>query len=169
LALKKYYLWEIVDKVVVLPTDLLALVAHEKEEIKFEWVILDLVKDHLIPRLSKRKTTKDVFDALVGLFQSSNMNRKMILGNKIIYVHMSRFDNVTSHFMRITHAHDQLAAIGEKLDGIELIDVTLNDFPKSWEPFLKGFCTKENLIDWKRLWDDFIPEETREESKSRKQ
>jgi hypothetical protein len=46
--------------------------------------------------------TKEMFDALVGLFQSTNMNRKMVLRNKLRSVQMSRYDNVTSYFMRIT-------------------------------------------------------------------
>jgi hypothetical protein len=46
--------------------------------------------------------------------------------------------------------------------------VTLNGLPKSWEPFFKGFCARENIPYWKRLWDDYIQEETQEESKSRK-
>jgi hypothetical protein len=54
---------------------------------------------------------------------------------------MSRSDNVTSYFMRITQVHDQLAAIGEKVDDVELVNVALNGLPKSWEPFVKGVCT----------------------------
>jgi hypothetical protein len=58
--------------------------------------------------------TKEMFDSLVGLFQSTNMNRKMVLRNKLRLVQMSRSDNVTNYFMRITQVCDQLAAIGEK-------------------------------------------------------
>jgi hypothetical protein len=102
LALKEYDLWELVDKVVTPPTDLAALEAHNKKEIKAERVLLDSVKDHLIPHLSKKKTTKEMFDALVSLFQSKNMNRKMVLRNKLRSMQMSRSDNVTSYLMRIT-------------------------------------------------------------------
>jgi hypothetical protein len=49
------------------------------------------------------------------------------------------------------------------------MNVALNGLPKSWEPFVKGVCTRENLPDWQRLWDDCIQEETREESKRNKQ
>jgi hypothetical protein len=55
LALKEYDLWELVDKVVVPPIDPQALEAHEKKEIKVEWVILDSMKDHIIPHLSEKK------------------------------------------------------------------------------------------------------------------
>jgi hypothetical protein len=55
LALKEYDLWELVDKVVVPPTDPTTLAAHEKKEIKVERVILDSVKDHLIPHYPRRR------------------------------------------------------------------------------------------------------------------
>jgi hypothetical protein len=102
LALKEYDHWEIVDKVVTPPTDLVALEAHNKKEIKAERVLLDFMKDHLIPHLTKKNTTKEMFDALVSLFHKKNMNRKMVLWNKLISVHMSRSNNVTSYLMRTT-------------------------------------------------------------------
>jgi hypothetical protein len=46
------------------------------------------------------------------------------------------------------------------------MNVALNGLTKSWEPFVKGVCTRENIPYWQRLWDDFIQEETREEFKS---
>jgi hypothetical protein len=83
LDLKEYDLWELVGKVVVPSTYMLALAAHGKEEIKVEQVNLDSVKDHLVPHLSKKKMTKEMFDSMVGLFQSTNVNRNMILRNII--------------------------------------------------------------------------------------
>jgi 2-phosphoglycerate kinase len=102
------------------------------------------VKDHLIPHLFEKKMAKDMFDALVGLFLSSNMKRKMVLKNKLKSVQMSRSDNVTSYFTRITQIHDQLATIREILDDVKLVNVALNGFRKSWEPFVKGVCAREN-------------------------
>jgi hypothetical protein len=61
----------------------------------------------------RNKTTNDIFDALVGLFQSMNMNREMVLRNTIRSVQMSRYENVTSYFIRITHVRDKFSAIGE--------------------------------------------------------
>jgi hypothetical protein len=124
------------------------------------------MKDNIIPHLSDKNMAKDMFDALVGLLQRTNMNRKMVLRNKLISIQMSRSDNVTNYFMRITQVRDQLAAIGKKLDDIELVNVALNGFPKHWEPFVKGVCSQERLPEWHRIWDDCIQEETWEESKS---
>jgi hypothetical protein len=46
-------------------------------------VLLDSVKDHLIPHISKKKTTKDMYDALVGLYQRGIGNQKLILRHKL--------------------------------------------------------------------------------------
>jgi len=56
---------------------------------------MDVVKDHLIPHVAKKKSTKEMFKDLVDLFQSDNLNRNMILRNKIISIYMSRYNNVT--------------------------------------------------------------------------
>jgi hypothetical protein len=108
-------------------------------------VISDVVKDHLIPHVAEKQSTREIFKALVDLFQSDNLNRKMVLRNKLRSIQMSRSNNVTSYFMRIIQTHDQLASIGEKVDKAELVNVALNSFTKSWEPFVKGVCAREKL------------------------
>jgi hypothetical protein len=70
--------------------------------------------------------------------------------------------------MRITQVHDYITSIGEINEDIDLMNLELNGLPKSWEPFFKGVFVWENIPYWRRLWDDFIQEETREESKTKK-
>ena len=101
LALREYDLWELVEKVVVPQTNPADLEVHQKKEIKFEWLLLDSVKDHLIPHLSEKNITKEMFDVLVGLFHRTNMNRKMVLRNRLRSMQLSISNNVTSYFMRI--------------------------------------------------------------------
>jgi hypothetical protein len=48
------------------------------------------------------------------------------------------------------------------------MNLALNGLPKSWEPFVKGVFTRENLPYLHILWDDCIHKETQEESKERK-
>jgi hypothetical protein len=101
LLLKEHDLWEIMEKVVPKLTDATQLAPHEKD-IKSQRVIMDAVKDHLIPHVAEKQSAREMFKALVDLFQSNNLNMKMILRNKLRSIKMSRFDNVSSYFMRIT-------------------------------------------------------------------
>jgi hypothetical protein len=50
--------------------------ALEKKDIKAQRVILEAVKDHLIPHVSEKASSKEMYDALVSLFQSDNMSRR---------------------------------------------------------------------------------------------
>jgi hypothetical protein len=132
-------------------------------------MIMDAIKDHLIPHISEKKTVKETFNALVSLYQSENINKKMILQNKLKSMEMSSSDTVSSYLMKITQIRDQLCTIvGEKVDDAELVNMALNGFPTSWEPFVKGMCAHENLPDFQMLWDDCIQEETLMESKANK-
>jgi hypothetical protein len=132
------------------------LVAHNKREVKAKQMILDAIKDHLIPHVFEKKTTKEMFHALVSLCQSLNINRKMVLRKKLRSIVMTRLDIVTSYLMKITHICDQLAAVGEKVEDAELVNMALSGFPVSREPFVKGICVWENLPDFERFWDDYL-------------
>ena len=76
------------------------------------------------------------------------MNRKMILRNKLISIYMSRSNNVTNYLMRSTQIRDQFAAVGWKVLDAKLVNVALNRFTMSREPFVKGICAREHIPDW---------------------
>ena len=46
-------------------------------------IIVDSIKDHLIPQVSSLKTPKAMFDALTKLFEGKNINWKMTLRNQV--------------------------------------------------------------------------------------
>jgi hypothetical protein len=142
LLMKENDLWDIVKDVV--PSDPQQLATHKKKEVKAKKMILDVVKDHLIPHISEKTTTKEMFNTLVSLYQSENINRKMILRNKLGSIEMTRSDLVSSYLMKITTIRDQLAAVGAKNADAKLVNMALNGFPASWEPFVKCICAREN-------------------------
>jgi hypothetical protein len=81
-----------------------------------------------------------MFHALVSLYQSENINIKMILRNKLISIEMTRSNSVTSYLMKVTQVCDQLAVVGEKVANVELVNMALNGFATSWEQFDKDIC-----------------------------
>jgi hypothetical protein len=54
--------------VIPYPKDAQELAAHKKREVKSKRVLLDSMKDHLILDIFEKKTAKDMYDALVGLY-----------------------------------------------------------------------------------------------------
>jgi len=107
-------------------------------------MIMDAVKDHWVPHLSEKKTRKEMFDALVT--KSENINKKMILQNKFKAIEMPKLDSVTSYLMKVMKIHEQLVVVGEKIKNVELVNIALNGFLISWEPFIKVICACGNLL-----------------------
>ena len=54
---------------------------HEQDLIKAMRIIVDSIKDHLIPQMSSKKTPKQMYDALSKMYQGKNINKKMNLRN----------------------------------------------------------------------------------------
>jgi len=80
---KERDLWEIVEKVVPTLIDAVEKATLKKKDIKTHRVILDAMKNHLIPHMAEKQSTREIFRALIDLFQSDNLNMKIIFINKL--------------------------------------------------------------------------------------
>ena len=69
---------------------------YQKNEGKAKRILIDSVKDHLIPHISELDTTKKMFDALVGLFEGNNTSRKLALRHQLQSIMMNRSDTVAT-------------------------------------------------------------------------
>jgi hypothetical protein len=76
LVLEEQGLWEFVEGTPVPPADPTQLAAHIRKDVKARRIIIDGVKDHIIPHLSGKKTTKEMWESLTKLYQSDNQSRK---------------------------------------------------------------------------------------------
>ena len=161
LLLEEYELWEIVEQTVLVPTDTTLRVEFKKKNVKAKRIILDSIKDHIIPHVVGKDFAFQMWESLGNLYQSSNQNRKMVLREKLRSTKMSSGESVTSYLTRVSQVRDELAAVGAVVDSAELIRVALNGFSKSWESFVQGIVARENMPSWERLWDDFVQEELR--------
>ena len=87
-------------------TDATTLIAFNKKDIKARRIILDAVKDHVIPHILSKAHGFQMWDALTGLFQSSNKNRKMVLREKLKSVQMVKGEVVMTYLTRISQVRD---------------------------------------------------------------
>jgi hypothetical protein len=157
---KENKLWALVTTVVVPPSnDPIALDIHEVKEAKAQRLILDGVKDPLIPHLAEKKTAKEMWEALKNLYEAKNENRKMALKDKLHSIKMTMGESVVPYLTRLAQVKDELAAVGEVISDSELVRIALRGFTKDWEVFVKCIVGREKLPDWSRLWDDFTQEE----------
>jgi hypothetical protein len=82
LLLQECELWDIVENLqtnlVTMPTDATLFAAYTKKDIKAKRIILDAIKDHVIPHVIKKSNAYEMWESLTKLYQSSNENRKMV-------------------------------------------------------------------------------------------
>jgi hypothetical protein len=65
-------------------------------------IIVDSVKDHLIPYISHLDSSKKMYDALTNLFSVINIGQVMSLKNELRDMKMNDDDNITSYFVKIS-------------------------------------------------------------------
>ena len=56
---------------------------HKKNFINSKKIIVNSIKDHLIPQVYSQNTPKDMFDSLTKLFEGKNLNQKMTFRNQL--------------------------------------------------------------------------------------
>jgi hypothetical protein len=102
LMLEENEIWDIVEKTQVVPTDTALLVAFNKKNMKSKRMLLDVMKDHIIPHVSEKKNAYEMWEALTKLYQSGNQNKKMVLREKLGSTKMSKTDTVASYLTKIS-------------------------------------------------------------------
>ena len=75
---------------------------HKKKLIMAKRIIVDSIKDHLIPRVSSVKTPKSMFDALNKLFEGKSINWNMTLRKQLNNVKIHNVETIQSHFTRVS-------------------------------------------------------------------
>ena len=99
-------------------------------------VIVDSIKNHLIPQVSSKKTPKQMYDALSRMYEGKNINRKMNLRAQLKHTKMSKGESIQDYFTRISQIKEKLSAIGDILDEYELVMTALNGLTRPWDSFI---------------------------------
>ena len=100
---------------------------YKKDMIKAKRIMVESIKDNLIPQVSSRRKRKKMFDALSNLFEGRNINRNMTLSNHLKSVKAQNSEKMQSYFTRVAQIKEQLEAIGEE---VEIVMTTLNGLPR---------------------------------------
>ena len=162
MILEKNELWDIVHGTtanpVVVTIDATDKTTFMKRDVRERRVILDAMKDHVIPHISAKDHAFQMWTALANLYQSSNENRKMVLREKLKSVLMDKGEGMASYLTKIIQVRDELAAVGEVIGSPEMVRTTLNGVSQQWTVFVQTIIGRENIPTWDQLWDDLTHE-----------
>ena len=88
--------------------DALAHAKYMKGEIRAQRILIESIKDSLIPYVSILKSAKEIHEKLVELFSVSTVGEAISLRQELYKMKLSREEGITSYFMRISEIRDQL-------------------------------------------------------------
>jgi hypothetical protein len=93
----------------------------------------------------------------------------MSLKNELHDMKMNFDDIITSYFVRVSQLRDQLQAIVEIILEKELVNIVLNDLPKTWDAFSASMTTRKEYPTFEELWTCCAQEESRISEKEKPQ
>ena len=96
-GIEKYIKDEVVE-----PTKFEAKETYEQDLIKEMKIIVDSIKDHLIPPVSSKKTPKKMYDALSRMYEGKNINKKMNFRSQLKGTKMSNGESIQDYFTRVS-------------------------------------------------------------------
>ena len=108
-------------------------------------IIIDSVKDHILPSIANLKTAFDMFTTIQSTFEINNTSRLLTLKQDLLYIKMKNGESITSYFLRITELKDQLATMQNQIDDKELSMIALRGLPLLWETFIRGLSSRPEL------------------------
>jgi hypothetical protein len=65
-------------------------------------IIVESIKDHLIPYMSHLDSSKNMYDSLTNFFSVGNIGQVMSLKNELCDMKMNDDDSIASYFVRIS-------------------------------------------------------------------
>lgn len=133
---------------------------YQEEDIMERSIIVESVRNHLIPYIADHESTKAMYDALIGLYTIKNMNQSISLRNQLRDSKMTNNDIVASYFMKLSQITDQLKAIDEQISKKELVTTSLNEFPTSWSAFISVINGRDTPPSFENFWIPCTQEES---------
>jgi hypothetical protein len=151
------------------PQNVAVMEKFKDSDINAMSIIVDSIKDHLIPYISHLDSSKKMYDALTNLFLVRNIGQVMSLKNELRDMETNDDDNITSYFVRISQLRDQLQAIEEIISEKELVNIVLNGLPKTWDTFVASMNTRKEYSTFEELWTCCAQEESMINAKEKPQ
>jgi hypothetical protein len=132
------------------PQNIAVMEKFKDNDISAMSIIVESIKDHLIPYISHLDSSNKMYDALTNLFLVRNIGQVMSLKNDLHDMKMNDEDNITSYFVR--QLRYQLQVIEEIISEKELVNIVLNGLPKTCDAFTASMNTRKEYPTFEELW-----------------
>jgi hypothetical protein len=151
------------------PQNVAVMEKFKESDINAMSIIVDSIKDHLIPYISHLDSSNNMYDALPNFFSVRNIGQVMSLKNELRDMKMNDDDIITSYFVRISQLIYQLQVIEDIILEKELVNIVLNGLPKTWDAFAASMNTRKDYPTFEEIWNCCAQVESRISAKEKPQ
>ena len=124
-------------------------------------IIVNSIKDDLIPQVSFKETPKQMYDSLSRMYEGRNINKKMNLRAQLKGTKMSKGESMKDYFTLVSQFKEKVESIGYSLDEYELVMTDLNGITRPWDSFIQTMCARKESMKFDIVWEDYTQEEAR--------
>lgn len=143
--LDKHRIKDYALKVVGESIDADPLKKYEEAYAKAKCMILDVVKDHVVPHIAEKNTARKMWETLTTLYQGSSMQRKMLLENQLRQYQMQKGEEIDPFLLRLQGIRNQLTFVGSTPDPYFMVRTALNAISEEWETFVQSILGRATL------------------------
>ena len=135
-------LWPIVKGDEQNPIDPLSISNWESWETQAKVLIRMSVKENILPHIRNSKTSKDTWDKLKGLYETSESNRILFLKTKLLSIKMDVNETMNKYISRIKDLRDNLGDIGEEVSSTDPVSITLKGILLDYKIFISSLAAR---------------------------
>ena len=154
-------LWSIVSGDEPKPTVVGSIPDWERREAKEKVLLCMSVKDNIIPHIRDCKTSKETWDTLKGLYETTNTNRILFLKTKLLSLKIEANESISNFISRVKYLSDKLGDIGEKVSNTDLVTIILNGLVQDYQIFVSSLAAREKPPSFDELTRILLQEEER--------
>ena len=151
IILREMELEQYIESNLPMPESEVGKVTWKRHNNKAMKIIIDFVKDNILPSISNLQIAFEMFSTIQDTFEINNTSRLLTLKQDLLYIKMKNGESITSYFLRITELKDQLATMNNQVDDNELSMIALRGLPLSWETFIRGLSSRPELPKFDQL------------------
>ena len=125
-VLDEYDIKDHVENVLAVPVDPDPLKKFKENQARAKSLIMDGVKDHVVPHIARKNTANEMWTALEMMYHGNSAQRKMLLENQMRLFQMQKCEEIDPFIFRLQTIGDQLIAMGATSDEGLLVRTALN-------------------------------------------
>ncbi|MCO5557878.1 hypothetical protein L7F22_011450 [Adiantum nelumboides] len=119
------------------------------------------VKDTLVGYIRSATSAKEAWDILARRFEGKSIIKVMHLKSKLNEATKSSSESVHEYLLKLRNIQDELAAIGEEVSDVDMVQSILKGIKKEYKHFVTSLAVKESFPSLEDLTSHLLQEEER--------